>query len=239
MIELYCGRIGGFKSYNATKRALGALMQSATLCGNLALKWDNVCQYCRDKHAVQLSPKQYLPLNDEQVSHFWEHVPRRSLVLIDEAHLWLPALDSAKGFRDMVTFLTQSRKYAIDMIMITQHPDNLHAQVRRLVQYRWQFRDLEMWEVPVLGIKYPFKHYLSCKYDYDGKTLLQRKVYAKDSAIYNLYDTLAIYKTEFQTLEDFERGQAVKVERPGTWRQWVWPSAIGAAAGVVGGLVLK
>jgi len=234
-IELITGKVGGFKSYSATKRAVGALLDSATVAGNLALKPDAVMKFCRDVYKVKVSPKQFLPLSDEQMMCFWENVPKRCFVVVDEAHLYCPSLDSAREFRNWVTFSTQSRKYDIAQLYITQSAENLHAQIRRLVVKYWTFRDLQKWKIPLLGMYWPFPQYLSFEFDQDGRTLLERKTLWKDPRIYELYETLAIYKTTFKTLEGFEHARAEKIETPRDWWRVAGYVEAAAAAGVAVG----
>jgi len=218
MIEIIEGRIGGFKSYTATRRAVECLCDGGTVCGNLSLKPQAVQAYCAKKFGLEIDSRQFIALTDEQIRNFWIHVPKRSLVIIDEAHLYLPSLDSAQLFRDLITFATQSRKYSIDIIFITQAAENIHAQVRRLVQYIHRCRDMQRWRVPFVGIYWPFPQYLHMRYDYDGKTMLDKKLYWKDKAIFELYDTLAIYKTSFKTL-DWEHAKPKKIQKQSSKRE--------------------
>jgi hypothetical protein len=123
------------------------------------------------------------------------------LVFIDEAHLWFNSRDWAKQSRDFLNYLTLSRRFHVDLVFVSQHPDNVDKQVRRLIQHYWYFRDMSKYRVPVLDVSWPLKQILQCQYDQDGRTLLNRRFVAKDPAIFECYNSFQMIR-EFPQLKN-------------------------------------
>jgi len=207
MIEMYAGRIGGGKSYNAVERAAKYLASGGIVCTNIRLVWDKVVEYCRLYYGVEPERAQYIYLEDEQIRLFHLHTPngtpeKPSLVIIDEAHIWFNNRDFASQDRAMLTFLTQSRKCFTDIIWISQSELNCDKQFIRLVQFTWRFRDLSQWKIPVLRIRCPINVFLSVQYDQDGRTQCGRNWVTKNKHVFAMYET-------FQLARGFPR-----LERP-------------------------
>ncbi|MDO9541176.1 MAG: hypothetical protein Q7J98_02485 [Kiritimatiellia bacterium] len=95
----------------------------------------------------------------------------------------------------MRIFLSQSRKCFTDIIFISQSALNLDKQIMRLVQYIWRFRDLKKLKISALGIGWPLNQFLMVQYDYDGKTILDKRFEFKDVGIYALYNTYTLLRT--------------------------------------------
>jgi len=208
MIELFEGRLGGGKTYNAVVRIVDHLRRGGLVCTNVELKWPNVKAFVAKRYRRQLLDAQLIALDDDHIGLFHRHTPSGSgalpvLVVIDEAHLVFNARDYAKTdklYRETLTFLTQSRKVNTDVVFISQSVLNMDKQFMRLVQYIWRFRDLSKWKIPGLGISYPFQTILRVQYDYDGITVLQKTFDKKDKAIFELYNTTSLLR-EFPRLE--------------------------------------
>jgi len=205
MIEVYEGRLGGGKTYHAVQRMCKYFASGGVVCSNIALKMDNVRAYLRDRFDWEYKDGQFLYLEDEQINQFYRHTPGGSpdcpsLVVIDEAHIWLNARDWANVLREMLIFLSQSRKCHTDIIFISQSALNLDKQIMRLVQFIWRFRDLKKLKISELGIGWPLNQFLSVQYDYDGKTVLDKRFEMKDTGVYDLYNTFTLLRT-FPRLE--------------------------------------
>jgi len=205
MIMVYEGRIGGGKTYHAVQHMAKYLASGGVVATNITLNWPEVVEYCRRRFGKVPVPEQYIHLVDENLSLFHRHTPQGtrespSLVVIDEAHIWFNSRDWASQSREVLTFLTQSRKCHTDIIFISQSMFNVDKQVIRLVQYVWRFRDMSNWTIPILQVKYPLNQFFSCQLDQDGKTELGRWFKMKDPAIYKLYNTFELLRS-FPRLE--------------------------------------
>jgi len=186
-----------------------------TVITNIPVKWEKVKAYARDEFAYELDDRQYLPLAEEKIHEFHKHVVKHCLLVIDEVHLWFNARDYAQANRKLLNFLTLSRHFRVEIILISQAAANIDKQMRRLNQYFWRFRDMQKVKIPGLGITWPFNQILAVRLDYDEKTVYDKKFIWKSSRIWDLYDSFNEYKeAQFEgvTLEDEQRGKAVKLK---------------------------
>lgn len=224
MIECFEGRLGGGKTYSATARMVAHLARGGTVCTNIRLKWETIRAFVVERYGVEVEEDQLIILSNDKIGRFHTHVPWgslrgsaeqcRVLVVVDEAHLYFNSRDWSQSDREMLAFLTQSDKVSVDVIFISQSVLNMDKQFMRITQYIWRFRDMEKYQVPGLGIAWPSvapvitlvtfgllgvftgREILACKFDYDGKTLMDRRFVQKEKAIFGLYETAAML-TEF------------------------------------------
>jgi hypothetical protein len=213
MIEVFEGKLGGGKTYSATVRIVHQLRKGGVVATNIELNRQALVDYCARKYRVQLDlEKQLYVLTEEQLFNFHSHIPMgahadaRPLIVIDEAHLWFNSRDWAQASRDVLKFLTQSRKLHVDIILISQSALNLDKQFIRMVQYVWRFRDMDRFKIPGLGISYPTlirfatfglwnpSQILVSQFDFDGRTLLEKQFVGKDRHIFALYQTNSLLR---------------------------------------------
>jgi len=210
MIEIFEGRLGGGKTYSATFRAEDHFARGGHLYTNIELRPDEWPGFMESQGYVGFSTEQIHFIKSEEISRFYEVTPVGekdcpTLVIVDEAHIWLDQRAfNKKELDQLFFFLTQSRKQNTDVIFISQNRKNLDARIGRLVQYVWTFRDMRRWRLPVFYVKWPFPHLVQNCWDYDGKTLLLKKWLVWDERRYKLYNTDAM-------LSDVQRG--TKLER--------------------------
>jgi len=76
-----------------------------------------------------------------------------------------------------------------DIILITQDTKNLDSRFSRLIQYRWTFKDMQRFTMPVLGPIWPFKQIVQNKYDYNSAARLEQHFVFKDQLVFDAYDT--------------------------------------------------
>lgn len=219
MIEIYEGRLGGGKTYYAVRRMMEYMAAGGHVSSNIHLKWDKVCEYVLNKYSWKLVPEQYLFLDDDQICLFHRHTPcgsfeQPSLVVIDEAHIWLNSRDWSQQSRELLTFLTQSRHCFTDIIFISQAALNCDKQIMRLVQYIWRFRDMKKYRIAGIGVGWPLNQFLRVQFDQDGTTVLDSVFEWKEKAIYELYDSFVLYR-KFPRLEGMKVKFDGKVKKKG------------------------
>lgn len=75
------------------------------------------------------------PLDSWQKVDFkdWQTVPDGAIFVIDECHNELPPRPSANQPPDWIRMLAEHRRRGFDFYLITQHPLNIDAFVRRLI----------------------------------------------------------------------------------------------------------
>jgi len=230
MIEIFEGRLGGGKTYSAVLRIVNALTQGVTVATNVSLIWTNVKDHVRSNYSLELDDRQFIAITDQNVAEFHRNTPDDCLIVLDEVQLWHNARDWAQTSRDLLNFLTQSRKYKTDVIFISQSAENIDKQFRRLIQFVWRFRDMSKWTIPGIGLGWPLQQILQIKCDYDAKTVLERSLIMKDKKIFALYDTNAVYQSRFERMKLDERGKPKKLKKK-KMKLIMWVAIIAALAG--------
>lgn len=194
MIEIFQGRIGGGKTYNAVVRIASHLARGGHVFTNVELNWEGLKRLCEKSFRVRIKEEQLHFLDREQIPLVHQHISAGDmslpvLVVVDEAQLWFNARNWSKTSEDLLTFLTQSRKVAVDVIFITQAATNIDKQFRVLCQYIWAFKDLQKfisW-CPVAMI-------VCLQFDQDAKFLLKSYFIRKRKLVFEAYNTNALLK---------------------------------------------
>lgn len=204
--EIFEGRLGGGKSYNACLRIIDRLARGGTVATNMELNRAALTELLQKKFKViPRLDEQLFILSEDQIADFHNHIPLGSaeglnpLIVIDEFHLWFNARDfgaTNKNHRPTLTFITQARKLHVDILLISQSALNIDKQFIRMLHGIWRFRDLEKWIMPGLGFRMPGcrNYILACHYDQDGKTLLNRYWVKKDQAVFSSYETASLLR---------------------------------------------
>lgn len=201
MIAIYEGKIGGGKTYLAVCRILAHLAKGGTVFTNVELKLEGVKAYLAKHHGVELEPDAVRFLNESESWDFHRYLKAgreiNTLCVIDEAHLWFNARDhavTAATKRELITFLSQSRKLKVDVIFIVQAAENLDAQFRRLAQEIWRMKDLQRFVIPLVGLRYPWPHTLAFRLDNGNFQIMEKKLLRRSSDIFEAYNTNALLR---------------------------------------------
>lgn len=202
MISIFEGRIGGGKTYLSVTRILAHLGQGGTVFTNVELKLEACREYVGRHYGVELEDDAIVRLDETQTWDFHRHLKQGddelpTLCVIDEAHLWFNARDhaiTAATRRGLLTFMSQSRKLKVDVIMIVQAIENLDAQFRRLAQEVWRMKDMRALRLPLIGIQYPFPHTFVFRMDAAAKLIMEKKILRRSPDIFACYDTNALLR---------------------------------------------
>jgi zona occludens toxin (predicted ATPase) len=217
MIAIYEGKIGGGKTFLAVSRILAHLAKGGTVFTNVELHIDGCARYLAKHYGVELQPEAVRILDEAESWDFHKHLKAGSdlntLCVIDEAHLWFNARDhavTAATKRQLITFLSQSRKLKVDVVFIVQSADNLDAQFRRLAQEIWRMKDLQRFKIPLLGIGYPWPHTLAFRLDNGNMQVMEKKLLKRNQDIFDAYNTNALLRPvefagEVQTSREMKR----------------------------------
>lgn len=254
MIAIYEGKIGGGKTYLAVCRILAHLAKGGSVFTNVELKLEGVAAWLRDKHGLELDPEAIRFLDESESWDFHKYLKAgrelNTLCVIDEAHLWFNARDhavTAATKRELITFLSQSRKLKVDVIFIVQAAENLDAQFRRLAQEIWRMKDLQRFRIPLVGIAYPWPHTLAFRLDNGNFQVMEKKLLRRESSIFEAYNTNALLRPvefagEVQGIRELKRVDQDKSGRGVlSWLKFVqaWqPSSRTLAAGAFVAIIL-
>lgn len=227
MIELYCGKVGGGKSYCAVLTMLRALSSGRVVASNINLVWEEVEKYCREVFSMVPDPAQYIYLEGEDsVWTCHRLIPSGSLLVLDELNIYFPSRGYAKNAKvagEFLDWLVQSRKYGCDVIAIIQSAANLDAQIRRQALAEWHHNDTRqaqcatLWGFgPALKLgKFAPQMFARTKYwtgDYTES--VASEFISFDIRVGRCYETAAIFKSY-----DMAAGRVVEptVIRSKTW----------------------
>jgi hypothetical protein len=217
MIELYQGRIGGGKTYSAVRRIIKYLAAGRTVYTNIEFNLKNLEITLAKRFSVAFDVDQLREL-PELTDHKYEWhemidwgVPSCPvLVVIDEAQLHYNSRDWAetqKRGKDMLSFLTQSRKAFVDVIYITQEVGNIDKQFRVLCQFIWTFRNMEFAEIPIFGGLLS-KSFFFRKDDYGGAKI-DSGLIPKEKDYFLSYNTFAFLDPKMAEKAEKEMEKAI------------------------------
>lgn len=219
MIEFYEGKIGGGKTYSAVLRILKYLANGGVVATNINLNIPQIRKVLEHDHGYELNEKQIIQLSEENVLLFHRYTPQGTkdlptLVIIDEAHLFFNAREWNKADKELLTFITQSRKCFTDIIFITQSLMTVDKQLRLQALFVWHFKDLQGLVLPILNfIKYPLPQILQIQFSNDSQLQapLKRRFVWKRKAVFQCYNSFELLR-EFPRLEQKEKVEKGKTK---------------------------
>lgn len=225
MIQLYCGKVGGGKSYSAVYAMLKALGMGRVVASNIHLDWQATCKYCKRHYGYEPVIEQYIFLADDEAVYGAQRlIPPGSLLVLDEMNIYFPSRgykQNAERSGDFLGWLVQSRKYGCDVIAIIQSPANLDAQIRRQAQIEWHHVDTKaaacstLWGFgPSLKIgklvPRMFRRVQFWAGDYTSE--VSAEFLAFDKEVGACYQTNAIFKAY-----DMAAGRVIERPKPSAW----------------------
>jgi hypothetical protein len=226
LIELVVGTLGTGKTFHVLRRSADALRRGQIVVTNveLAPDWPRRMagrKMTRDKQqrieAMYRRNMHMVPTFDEAMRM---RLPRcgkckrcregrpycgrenRGLLIWDEAHNRLNARTWEEDNRKrQVDFLTLTRKYGWHVVLVTHAPEQIDAQVRRLVENTTHLRNLrrlKVWGVTV----FPFNFFVAVTCWNDRhKTILKRSWYRLDKTLADSYESMAVPEDADQAVD--------------------------------------
>jgi hypothetical protein len=217
------GKPGGGKSYLAVYQICEELKsgKGRNIVTNIQLNMAELAAWCHEniKEEVNLSERIRI-LDDEETGEFWLYEPHRkfekrrvlrfgkremevpdfedrgmpgTLYVIDEVHIYFGAREWQATGSDCTYFLTQHRKMACDVILVTQHPEQTDKALRRLAQEYMVVRNLS--REPVFGFRianyFRFLRMLNSPQSPNPGTFDSGFIKLKPEVYGKLYDTTA------------------------------------------------
>lgn len=202
MIEFITGKIGGGKTLLATNFMIRDLELGRKVITNIELDLDEVTKFLWKKKGVRFHEKQYQYHNFEEHPDFHNHISRglvvgEVVVYCDETQLYYNSDDArelVKTCKELRSFLTQSRRFNVDIRFITQEMSTVWMQLRKQALWYYDCRDLRgvslSWltgKTDMLGLRWK-------KIDLGGSGQTIEKGKTKlDKNIFNMYSTTQFY----------------------------------------------
>lgn len=127
---------------------------------------------------------------------------KNGLLVLDEVSTFLNSRDWQGGDRNKVlAWLVQSRKFGWDLLLITQHGNQIDKQVREaLIEVQGTVRRMDRIQVPLLSpiwkyftnepLHFPRIHFLALRYGFDAHAPVADRWFWRGNDDYKAYDTL-------------------------------------------------
>lgn len=225
MITLVTGKIGSGKTIFCVEKIIGHIANGGTVYTNIDLNWDNCKKLILKRYKVHAEDSQLQPIDLVKCAEWhktisWGTRDLPVLCVLDEIHLFFNARDWSKTadlHRDMLSFLSQSRKACVDIIFIAQVATTLEKQFRVQSQYEFSCVNLKDLHIPLIG-KLNFNKMLLTQKDNAedaGRVVvLGRWVRSYDKELFPCYDTAAFLDANMrEAAEQFARVPRVKLKR--------------------------
>ncbi|MDL1889321.1 hypothetical protein FBQ96_07025 [Nitrospirales bacterium NOB] len=127
---------------------------------------------------------------------------KNGLLVLDEVSTFLNAREWQEGNRSkLLAWLVQSRKYGWDLLLITQHAEQIDRQVRTaLIELQGTVRRMDRIQVPILSmiwkyftnepLHFPRIHFLALRYGFEVHAPIADRWFWRGTDDYKAYDTL-------------------------------------------------
>jgi len=200
MITLVTGKIGGGKTILSLFHALEHLSKGGLVISNIALRFEDCYKYVLKNYKRHIRPEQIIFHDFEELPYFMDSPDFRRgttelkvLVIIDECHIFYHADSSkAKFYKPVLDFLTLSRKFDVDIYLITQEPTTLYSQFRHQCQFTYYCLDMRQQSISVFG-QLPMMGLQWSKRDTKSNSLQYRGVTKISQLLFNCFDTKQTY----------------------------------------------
>lgn len=199
MVNLFTGTPGSGKSYNATWRIDRCLKQGINVICNYPVKTN-----WRHKGLFV-----YLPNEEITVSYLLQfarehHKPKKesqTFVVFDEASIKFNSRSfNTRDRMQWIEFLSCSRHYGFDVLLITQSDKAIDRQIRGLVEFNYKFRKLASYGLKGwLLVAVLRKKFICIKYWYVIDEKCGTEFFNIKKKIANLYDTFALFERQSLT----------------------------------------
>jgi zona occludens toxin len=118
-----------------------------------------------------------------------ENVKEGSLIVIDECQeLWRNGSSSARDVPLDISYLEKHRHHGLDFVILTQHPDLVHSNVRRLVGKHIHIR-----KTPLGLYLYEFSEWCAHPETRGGRDNSSRRRYSLNKNVFNLYESASLH----------------------------------------------
>ncbi len=117
----------------------------------------------------------------------------RWIAVLDELQLWMNSRKWTDDSRQpLVDWFSLHRKLGADVYAITQHENNIDAQVRRLFEVHVRIKPLHKFKIAGIRVV-PFKLFVAFHFFNDSsKTLLKRESFTLSKRVAGMYRTMAV-----------------------------------------------
>lgn len=207
MISLITGKIGGGKTLLSTTQILRLLSEGCMVMTNIRLNFKACDLYVRKHHGKFIRPCQIVYHDFEKMPAFFDSKDfrrgnslRKVYVYVDEAQLYFPSASaSSSKYKEIVDFLTLSRRCDVDVIFITQELTTLFSGIRNQALFYYYCLDMReqtiafFGKVSALGLRWTKKDHKTGVVNGKGVTKISKDLFA-------CFDTRQSYSSSHSAL---------------------------------------
>jgi len=209
MIQIVTGKLGAGKTLYCVMMIFDKLCLGHTVCTNIAVNWEELCNLAARLKGVVLDPEQLVRVNPEKDRDWHAKIPWGTRqhpveVFLDEIHLFFNARDWAKtatDSRSLLSFLTQSRKACVNCTFIAQEITTVEKQFRVLAEWELYCVNTDHMPLGILG-KLPFKAFVVAVRDANQGFLVKRIWRSYDKRYFKLYGSFTFLDSEMEALSN-------------------------------------
>jgi len=227
MISIVQGVVGGGKTIFAVRETLARVAAGGYVYTNVDMNLEECREYILRKHGRYMRPDQIRRLPEcEDVKTWVDHigfgfVNEPIQVVLDEAQMFWNSRDWAKTSSEqnpMLSFLTQSRKAGVDVMVISQDAGNIDKQFRVLAQEIVTARNMAHIAFPIFGFK--LKGVIRYSWvETATKAEFRSQWWRVEKALFKCYRTEAFLDSMMQELAATKERLAKKALRKVSWQK--------------------
>lgn len=186
-ISCYEGLPGSGKSYDAVRKLLDSLKAGRRVLTNIDgvqhEKQRITIQHYMDLQKDELD-KLLIYLPKDKVSKFWEYTENGDIIFIDEAQNFFNSRDwQTDTNRNLGRWASEHRKRGNDVVFITQDMAGIESSVRRIVEWVYRYKKLNMFGSAIQ------KKYIRFAYYGQGAEPLGKTICTYDKKIFACYSS--------------------------------------------------
>ena len=166
MLQVIQGKPGSGKSYHCCKMVMRDLidwckyeqktgeMFPRRIYTNLPFFPDQISARIEEWHKTGIDAAKYFHVLDMKDA-WWESVPDDALIVVDEVHEHLGS-ENDRSYKELLkefrNYIATHRHHGHDVIMITQHIDNVSLDILRIAERIVELQNFKAGRIPILGI---------------------------------------------------------------------------------------
>lgn len=216
MIRAVTGKLGAGKSLFCAIEIFDHLCAGRTVVTNMDIVWEEMCLLARKMRRVVLEDRQLIRVDLKKNKHWQKDVVFGARdcfveVYLDEIHLFFNSRDwssNATEFKMLYSFLTQSRKAAVNITLICQEESTFDKQMRVQCQYLLYLVNSAQIPLGPLG-RCPFNFFIAVLKDAKEGYTISKKIRGYDKRYFKVYESFEFLDDEMIELAS----EAQRVER--------------------------
>lgn len=224
MIQIVTGTLGAGKTLYCVSEIFDLLCQGEYVATNIKFFWDQLADLALRDRGVFLEPRQLVELDLNKDRDWHKKIPWGAKnrqaptvhVYLDEVHLFFNARDwaaTAALHKQLLAFLSLSRKAKVDVTFIAQEISSVEKQFRNLAEWEKHVTSTAHIPLGMLG-QFPVRAFVCVVKDARLGHVLKRIWRTYDKRFFGVYDSYSFLDSEIDDLaNEVERLEPIRLAR--------------------------